>query len=81
MPNFAYSLTAQQIFDLFVAANNNGGGMVTWQQITAATGKPRDHLSGALQTAQRRVLREHNVVFENERGIGYRTSGPTRSPR
>lgn len=69
--NFKVSLTAQAIYTLFVDAIPNGG-MVTWQQITDATGRSRRQLNGAVQTAQRRVLREHNVVFENERGVGYR---------
>lgn len=47
-----------------------GSGMVTWEQITDATGVERDDSRWIVQAAVKEMLKK-NTVFESQRGIGY----------
>jgi hypothetical protein len=71
-PEFKQSKTTQLIYEMMVHASQSKIKLVTWIELQDATGKSRDDISGSLQTAMRRMISDHGIVFENERNIGYR---------
>lgn len=71
-PEFRQSRETQIIYELFCGIDQAGDGLATWRDICAATGKERDELRSAILTATKRMRRDHGLVIENDRDLGYR---------
>jgi biotin operon repressor len=70
-PEFKQSRETQIVYDLLLKASQ-GDGFVSWRELCAATEKGRREIQSAIRTAVIRMRRDHGVVFENDRDMGYR---------
>jgi hypothetical protein len=74
---FKQSRDVLVIYDLFKNIEHLPGKIVTWNELTAATGKTRVQISWAIAIAIRRCREEFSLIIENDRGIGYRLRSDT----
>ena len=69
---FELSLTTQTLYQLFMDSLA-GNRQVSWSEIKKATdGKERNEVYGSLQTVIKNICRDHKVVFDSVRRVGYR---------
>lgn len=71
-PDFKQSRETQIIADLFADITNLNPQLITLQELTKATGKSLSQIRGAIATAIRWVRKNHSLVIESDRNIGYR---------
>jgi biotin operon repressor len=77
-PEFRQSREAQIISELFRDIEQKDGGLITWRELCSATGKGRAELKSPIQTAIRRMRKDHGLVIENDRDLGYRLKANNR---
>ena len=71
-PDFRQSRDTQIVYDLLRDIASRAPPVITWGELTEATGKHRQQLRGPVATALRNCLNNDGLVIENDRGIGYR---------
>jgi hypothetical protein len=70
-PDFKKSEITLLICELFEDAATKDPSIVTWRELQQLTNMSRAKLMGSINTARRRMLNDHRLVFENLRDISY----------
>jgi hypothetical protein len=71
-PEFKESKNTRIIYELFKEAPTRDPPLITWLEITEATGQPVAALRGNVATAAKRLRTVDGKVIECDRGVGYR---------
>lgn len=48
------------------------GDTITFKQLSAAVSRPKNEIRSNINSARAALLRDHQIVFDNVRGVGYK---------